>query len=236
MRLLTLALCASLATGRGKGGECDAEDHDKRVCDNNNKCICSNGRRRLSNYSAPTAAPTSGPEPRYYYDDAPTREPTNHGGYSGYWAEPERDCQCQTKLQGWQIGLIVVAALLGVVCLLGLSKTCEAKEDGGGGGRRAKVGEERQVRAEPGPTGRAAPMAEGTILGYEQPHIENGGGFRQAPMAAGTVVGYAPTTMALDGPPTSAADELRKLADMKQQGLLTDEEFSTAKAKLLARM
>ena len=60
MRLLTLALCASLATGRGKGGECDAKDHDKRVCDNNNKCICSNGRRRLSNYSAPTAAPTSG--------------------------------------------------------------------------------------------------------------------------------------------------------------------------------
>ena len=39
MRLLTLGLCASLATGRGKGGECDAEDHDKRVCDNNNKCI-----------------------------------------------------------------------------------------------------------------------------------------------------------------------------------------------------
>ena len=32
------------------------------------------------------------------------------------------------------------------------------------------------------------------------------------------------------------ADELRKLADLKQQGLLTDEEFSTAKAKLLARM
>ena len=34
----------------------------------------------------------------------------------------------------------------------------------------------------------------------------------------------------------SEADELRKLADLKQQGLLTDEEFSTAKAKLLARM
>jgi hypothetical protein len=222
-----------LATGRGKGGECDAEDHDKRVCDNNNKCICSggdNGRRRLSNS---TAAPT--PHSTYDpYDDVPPLEPT-HPGY--YWAESERDCQCQTKLQGWQIGLIVVAALLGVVCLLGLSKTCEAKEDGGGGGgRRAKVGEERQFRAEPGPTGRAAPMAEGTILGYEQPHIENGGGFRQAPMAAGTVVGYAPTTTAHDGPPTSAADELRKLADMKQQGLLTDEEFSTAKAKLLARM
>ena len=28
------------------------------------------------------------------------------------------------------------------------------------------------------------------------------------------------------------ADELRKLADLKQQGFLTDEEFSTAKAKL----
>ena len=34
----------------------------------------------------------------------------------------------------------------------------------------------------------------------------------------------------------SEADELRKLADLKQQGFLTDEEFSTAKAKLLARM
>ena len=31
----------------------------------------------------------------------------------------------------------------------------------------------------------------------------------------------------------SEADELRKLADLKQQGFLTDEEFSTAKAKLL---
>ena len=30
----------------------------------------------------------------------------------------------------------------------------------------------------------------------------------------------------------SEADELRKLADLKQQGFLTDEEFSTAKAKL----
>ena len=28
------------------------------------------------------------------------------------------------------------------------------------------------------------------------------------------------------------ADELRKLADLKQQGFLTNEEFSTAKAKL----
>ena len=31
------------------------------------------------------------------------------------------------------------------------------------------------------------------------------------------------------------ADELRKLADLKQQGFLTNEEFSTAKAKLLAQ-
>ena len=40
--------------------------------------------------------------------------------------------------------------------------------------------------------------------------------------------------MARDSPPTSMADELKKLAEMKQQGLLTDEEFGAAKAKLLS--
>jgi hypothetical protein len=54
---------------------------------------------------------------------------------------------------------------------------------------------------------------------------EEGGGSRGSPpqpaVVQGTIV---------------EADELRKLADLKQQGLLTDEEFSTAKAKLLARM
>ncbi len=33
--------------------------------------------------------------------------------------------------------------------------------------------------------------------------------------------------------PLSMADELKKLADLKEQGILTDEEFDTQKAKLL---
>lgn len=36
------------------------------------------------------------------------------------------------------------------------------------------------------------------------------------------------------GSHTSTADELRKLSELKESGLLTDEEFSTQKAKLLA--
>ena len=52
---------------------------------------------------------------------------------------------------------------------------------------------------------------------------EEGGGSRGSPPQPAVVQG-------------TIADELRKLADLKQQGSLTDEEFSTAKAKLLARM
>jgi hypothetical protein len=36
-----------------------------------------------------------------------------------------------------------------------------------------------------------------------------------------------------DAPPRSIADELRRLADLKEQGILTDAEFQTQKQKLL---
>ena len=54
-----------------------------------------------------------------------------------------------------------------------------------------------------------------------------------APEEGGGSRGSPPQPAAVQG---TITDELRKLADLKQQGLLTDEEFSTAKAKLLARM
>jgi hypothetical protein len=43
----------------------------------------------------------------------------------------------------------------------------------------------------------------------------------------------APATSA-DGPATSVADELRKLADLRDSGALSEDEFSALKAKLLA--
>ena len=217
MRLTTrliLALCAPLTAGRGKGGECDAEDHDKRVCDNNNKCICSSGDRRLSHnnwtdHAAPTSAPTA--TGRHYY-----------------YVPPERDCQCQTKLQGWQIGLIVAGALLVIGCWL----VSGCREGGGERGGGAKVGEERRSggdRAEAGEGMRSAePMVAGTVIGYEA-----------AAMATPVVVVDGTPIVAGAPPqeePRSMADELKKLADMRQDGLLTEAEFGTAKAKLLSSL
>ena len=233
MRLpcLILALCASLTAGRGKGGECDAEDHNKRVCDNNNKCICSSGDRRLSHnnwtdHAAPTSAPTA---PYLPASAAPTRHPTSPGGTTGYYyVPPERDCQCQTKLQGWQIGLIVAGALLVIGCWLGFG----CREGGGESGGGAKVGEERRSggdRAEAGEGMRSAePMVAGTVVGYEA-----------AAMATPAVVVDGTPIVAGAPPqeePRSMADELKKLADMRQGGLLTEAEFGTAKAKLLSSL
>ena len=232
MRLpcLILALCASLTAGRGKGGECDAEDHDKRVCDNNNKCICSGGDRRLSHnnwtdHAAPTSAPTALALPT---SAAPTRHPTSPGTGGYYYVPPERDCQCQTKLQGWQIGLIVAGALLVIGCWLGFG----CREGGGERGGGAKVGEERRSggdRAEAGEGMRSAePMVAGTVVGYEA-----------AAMATPAVVVDGTPIVAGAPPqeePRSMADELKKLADMRQGGLLTEAEFGTAKAKLLSSL
>lgn len=48
-------------------------------------------------------------------------------------------------------------------------------------------------------------------------------------------VGMSPTIpLQAAAPPPSVADELRKLADLKQQGILSDDEFAAQKAKLLA--
>lgn len=43
----------------------------------------------------------------------------------------------------------------------------------------------------------------------------------------------APQAPAASGPPIDTADQLRKLAELREQGILTDEEFATQKAKLL---
>lgn len=67
--------------------------------------------------------------------------------------------------------------------------------------------------------------------------------FRDAlmPLVAGQVAPTNPTAdaaprPALAGELPSTADELRKLADLRTQGLLTDEEFVAAKARALSTM
>lgn len=61
--------------------------------------------------------------------------------------------------------------------------------------------------------------------------------FRNHKLFHGNVARTAPTPV---GPPTVSspaasmiADELRKLADLRNEGILSDEEFKTQKAKLL---
>lgn len=63
--------------------------------------------------------------------------------------------------------------------------------------------------------------------------------FRSHTLFHGNVTRSTPTPV---GPPTAAppaasmiADELRKLADLRREGILTDDEFEAQKAKLLAR-
>ena len=43
----------------------------------------------------------------------------------------------------------------------------------------------------------------------------------------------AATPMPRDAPPASVADEIKKLGELRLQGLLTDEEFAAQKARLL---
>jgi hypothetical protein len=64
--------------------------------------------------------------------------------------------------------------------------------------------------------------------------------FRKHKLFHGNVARSLPTPLAAPPPPTGAtpsliADELRKLADLQRDGVLTEEEFETQKAKLLAR-
>ncbi|WP_244168729.1 SHOCT domain-containing protein [Mycobacterium malmoense] len=63
--------------------------------------------------------------------------------------------------------------------------------------------------------------------------------FRAHKLFHGNVTRSAPTPV---GPPTTAppvasmiADELHKLADLRKEGILTEDEFEAQKAKLLAR-
>jgi hypothetical protein len=53
----------------------------------------------------------------------------------------------------------------------------------------------------------------------------------QSPAAAPPPPAYAPPPAA--APSDTLTDELQRLADLKAQGILTDEEFAAAKARLL---
>ena len=57
---------------------------------------------------------------------------------------------------------------------------------------------------------------------YDQPPAE-----QQAPVEAQAQTAYAP-------PPSDPADEIEHLAKLHESGVLTDEEFAAAKAKILA--
>lgn len=64
--------------------------------------------------------------------------------------------------------------------------------------------------------------------------------FRKHPLFYGNVARSAPTptsppAQSAAPSPSLIADELRKLADLHREGILTDQEFETQKAKLLAR-
>lgn len=52
-------------------------------------------------------------------------------------------------------------------------------------------------------------------------------------IVAGSMAGPAPAPAAAPGPPVDVADQLRKLAELRDQGILTDDEFAAQKAKLL---
>lgn len=52
-------------------------------------------------------------------------------------------------------------------------------------------------------------------------------------IVAGSMAAPAPAPAAAAGPPVDVADQLRKLAELRDQGILTDEEFAAQKAKLL---
>jgi Short C-terminal domain len=54
---------------------------------------------------------------------------------------------------------------------------------------------------------------------------------QQPPASAPPPPAYSPP--AAEAPSDSLTDELQRLADLKAQGILTDEEFAAAKAKLL---
>ena len=73
--------------------------------------------------------------------------------------------------------------------------------------------------------------------GDAQQQYYNESGVQSPPVAVGagpspaTVV--APPAVAPDAPADDMSAQLQKLADLKAQGILTDDEFSAAKAKLL---
>jgi hypothetical protein len=52
---------------------------------------------------------------------------------------------------------------------------------------------------------------------------------------AASSVAVPPPTPVVDAPPVFIADELRKLAELRDIGVLTEDEFAAQKAKLLAR-
>jgi hypothetical protein len=60
----------------------------------------------------------------------------------------------------------------------------------------------------------------------------NPGNVVAAGMAAGPPPS-APAPAAASGPPVDVADQLRKLAALREEGILSDEEFAAQKARLL---
>ncbi len=85
-----------------------------------------------------------------------------------------------------------------------------------------------------GRPGLVGTMARTAVIAGTATAVAGGVRNRQAQQAAPE---QAPAPAAPPAPPTAAdvdiTGELQKLADMKSSGLLTDEEFAAAKAKLL---
>ena len=61
----------------------------------------------------------------------------------------------------------------------------------------------------------------------------SGSGAKDAPYAVGESVAVQGTALASPAPVTNLADELQKLASLRDSGILTEEEFKAAKAKCL---
>jgi Short C-terminal domain len=74
-------------------------------------------------------------------------------------------------------------------------------------------------------------FTENQLRGKISPWLNAMGIVLGAPAKApiGTLAGLSP-----EAPPTNISDEIVRLAQLKEAGLLTDEEFTAAKAKLLA--
>jgi Short C-terminal domain len=99
-------------------------------------------------------------------------------------------------------------------------------------GRPGLIGTMARTAVVAGTAGRVAHRQEQRWAAQEQQAADAAA--YQDQQAAQTAAAAAPPAAPAAAPAVDVATELQKLADLKAQGILTEEEFAAQKAKLLA--